>query len=143
MLAERCAHAFPRKVRVDHAHVFDGPNNAHGRTQECQIAPTQRQRDRGRREQLNYSKVRYEKLRDYGCAQRALRLEHDTHLAFPRCYYAGAQFHEARQLAEHYERIAMALHHRDPDFHQHDVAAALAQAHALRNLARAGNRGKP
>lgn len=42
--------------------------------------------------------------------------------------------HEAIQLAEHYERMAMALHHRDADFHQHDVAAALAQANALRNL---------
>lgn len=55
----------------------------------------------------------------------------------------AAGIHETRQLAEHYERMAMALHHRDPDFYQHDVAAALAQAHALRNLARAGNRGKP
>lgn len=46
----------------------------------------------------------------------------------------AAGVHEAQQLAEHYERMAMALHHRDADFHQHDVAAALAQAHALRNL---------
>jgi hypothetical protein len=46
----------------------------------------------------------------------------------------AAGIYEARQLAEHYERMAMALHHRDPDFHQHDVAAALAQAHALRNV---------
>jgi hypothetical protein len=51
----------------------------------------------------------------------------------------AAGIHEARQLAERYERIAMALHHRDADFHQHDVAAALAQANALRNLAGPGD----
>jgi len=50
--------------------------------------------------------------------------------------------HEALQLAEQYERMAAALHHRDADFHQHDVAAALAQAHALRNLVGTGTRGK-
>jgi hypothetical protein len=54
----------------------------------------------------------------------------------------AAGIHEARQLAEHYERMAMALHHRDADFHQHDVAAALAQAHSLRNLVGTGTRGK-
>ena len=41
---------------------------------------------------------------------------------------------ELRELVEHYECMAMALHHRDADFHQHDVAAALAHADALRNL---------
>jgi hypothetical protein len=49
--------------------------------------------------------------------------------------------HEAIQLAERYERIAMALHHKDADFHQHDAAAMLAQAHALRNLVGSRNRG--
>lgn len=37
---------------------------------------------------------------------------------------------------------ALALQHRDPDFHQHDVAAALAQTDTLRNMARTGNGGK-
>jgi hypothetical protein len=50
--------------------------------------------------------------------------------------------HEAIELAERYERIAMALHHRDADFHQHDVAAALAHADALRNLVSTRARGK-
>lgn len=52
----------------------------------------------------------------------------------------AAGIHEAKQLADHYERMALALHHRDADFHQHDVAAALAQAHALRNLVVSRNR---
>ena len=49
--------------------------------------------------------------------------------------------HEARIMAEHYERIAMALIQRDPDFHQPDITALLAQADALRNLDRTRNRG--
>jgi hypothetical protein len=47
--------------------------------------------------------------------------------------------HEARQLAEQYERIAVALDHRDSDFHSHDIAALLTQALALRNLAGPGD----
>jgi hypothetical protein len=49
--------------------------------------------------------------------------------------------HEAIQMAEQFERIAMALHHRDPDFYQHDRAAMLAQAESLRNLVGSRNRG--
>lgn len=50
--------------------------------------------------------------------------------------------HEAIQLAEQYERIAMALVQRDEDFHQYDAAAMLAQADALRNLVSPRGRGK-
>jgi hypothetical protein len=50
--------------------------------------------------------------------------------------------HEAIQLAEQYERIAMALHHRDADFYEPDVAAARAQAHRLRNLVSTGDGGE-
>lgn len=44
--------------------------------------------------------------------------------------------HEARILAEYYERIAVALDHRDADFHSSDVVALLHAARALRNLDR-------
>jgi hypothetical protein len=50
--------------------------------------------------------------------------------------------HEAIELAERYERIAMALVQRDADFHKHDAAAMLAQAHALRGLVSPRNRGR-
>lgn len=49
---------------------------------------------------------------------------------------------EMRQLVQQYESMAMALQHRDADFHQHDITAALAQADALRNLVSARARGK-
>jgi hypothetical protein len=64
--------------------------------------------------------------------------DHKTVTKFKRV--AGR--HEAIQLAETYERMALALQHRDPDFYQHDVDAALAQAHALRNLAGSRTRGE-
>jgi hypothetical protein len=50
--------------------------------------------------------------------------------------------HEAIDLAERYERIAMALVQRDESFHQHDAAALFAQADALRNLVGPRNRGR-
>lgn len=49
---------------------------------------------------------------------------------------------EMRQLAYDYECMAMALQHRDADFHQHDVSAALANADTLRNLVSTRTRGK-
>ena len=47
--------------------------------------------------------------------------------------------HEAIQLAEQYERVAVALDHRDSDFHSNDIATLLTQALALRNLVGPGN----
>jgi hypothetical protein len=45
--------------------------------------------------------------------------------------------HEAMQIAERFERMAMALDRRDSDFHGDDIAALLTQARALRDLYRA------
>lgn len=45
--------------------------------------------------------------------------------------------HEAIQLAEQFERLAVALDRRDSDFHGPDIAALLTQARALRDLDRA------
>lgn len=50
--------------------------------------------------------------------------------------------HEARILAEQYERIAVALDHRDTDFHSADIVALLHAARALRSLDRTGD-GEP
>lgn len=47
--------------------------------------------------------------------------------------------HEAIQLAEHYERVAVALDRRDSDFHCNDIAGLLTQALALRNLVGPGD----
>lgn len=49
--------------------------------------------------------------------------------------------HEARLLAEQFERLAVALDHRDTDFHSPEIAALLGAARALRGLDRAGNNG--
>jgi hypothetical protein len=47
--------------------------------------------------------------------------------------------HEARQLAEQYERVAVALDHRDSDFHSPDIVALLHAARALRGVAGPGD----
>lgn len=47
--------------------------------------------------------------------------------------------HEARQLAEQFERLAIAIDRRDSDFHVADIAALLSQARALRNLHSTGD----
>lgn len=47
--------------------------------------------------------------------------------------------HEAKRLAEQFERLAVALDHRDESFHSADVAALLHAARALRGLDRTGN----
>lgn len=44
--------------------------------------------------------------------------------------------HEARILADQFERMAVSLDHRDPDFHCQDIAALLNAARALRGLDR-------
>lgn len=42
--------------------------------------------------------------------------------------------HEARNMAEQFERLAVALDHRDTDFHSPEIAALLSAARALRGL---------
>jgi hypothetical protein len=46
--------------------------------------------------------------------------------------------HEARIMAEQFERMAVSLDHRDSDFHSQDIAALLGAARALRGLDRSG-----
>lgn len=49
--------------------------------------------------------------------------------------------HEAKRLAEQFERLAVALDHRDTDFHCNEIASLLHAARALRGLDRAGDPG--
>jgi hypothetical protein len=49
--------------------------------------------------------------------------------------------HEARRMAEQFERLAVALDHRDTDFHSPEIAALLSAARALRGLDRARDNG--
>lgn len=49
--------------------------------------------------------------------------------------------HEARNMAETFERMAVALDHRDADFHSPEIAALLSAARALRGMDRAGDNG--
>jgi hypothetical protein len=50
--------------------------------------------------------------------------------------FKQAAGHDAIQLAEQFERLAVALDRRDSDFHGPDIAALLTQARALRGLDR-------
>ncbi len=65
----------------------------------------------------------------------------DPHHPTVTKFKEAAGKHEARILAEQYERIAVALDHRDQDFHSPDIVALLHAARALRNLDRTGDGG--
>lgn len=46
--------------------------------------------------------------------------------------------YESERLAEQFDRLAMALNHRDADFHSPDIDALISAARALRGLNRTG-----
>ncbi len=56
-----------------------------------------------------------------------------------RALKLAAGKHEAQQLAQRFEGLAMALNVRDEDFHRDDVSALISAARALRGLDRAGD----
>lgn len=59
-----------------------------------------------------------------------------------RAMKQAAGRHEANELAQRFEGLAKALHHRDQDFHSSDIAALLSAARVLRGLDRAGADGE-
>jgi hypothetical protein len=65
----------------------------------------------------------------------------DPHHPTVTKFKEAAGRHEARLLAEQYERLAVALDQKDPDFHGPDIVALLHAARALRSLDRTRNGG--
>jgi hypothetical protein len=63
----------------------------------------------------------------------------DPHHPTVTKFKEAAGKHEARNMAEQFERLAVALDHRDSDFHSPEIAALLGAARALRGLDRAGD----
>ena len=62
------------------------------------------------------------------------------HKAVRRMKLAAGQ-HEAEQLAERFEGLAVALDARDADFHSADIVALIHAARALRGMARTRDDG--
>jgi hypothetical protein len=61
----------------------------------------------------------------------------DPHHPTVTKFKEAAGKHEARLMAEQFERMAVSLNQRDSDFHCQDIAALLSAARALRGLDRA------
>jgi hypothetical protein len=66
----------------------------------------------------------------------------DPHHPTVTKFKEAAGRHEARLIAQQFERAAVALDHRDSDFHCNDIAALLHAARALRNLDSTGDGGE-
>ena len=65
----------------------------------------------------------------------------DPHHPTVTKFKEAAGKHEARNMAQQFERLAVALDHRDADFHGPEIAALLGAARALRGMDRTGDNG--
>lgn len=65
----------------------------------------------------------------------------DEHKAVRRMKLAAGH-HEASELADRFQGLAVALKHRDPAFHSQDIVALLHAARALRSMAGPGDVGE-